>query len=70
MLANSFNPLAAILIACLILKEVPTVSQLLGGSIILLGVGFSAIAKYHDKSPNYLHRASSEEFMGMGFKGI
>lgn len=42
-LANSFNPIAAIAIAYLILGEVPTMAQYLGGGIIVIGIVLSAI---------------------------
>jgi drug/metabolite transporter (DMT)-like permease len=38
-LANSFNPIAGILAAFLILGDVPTPSQMIGGIVILIGIG-------------------------------
>ena len=38
-LANSFNPIAGILAAFLILREVPTLAQMIGGIVILIGIG-------------------------------
>ncbi len=42
-LANSCQPLAAIAIAYLILQEVPTMAQYIGGGIILIGITLGAI---------------------------
>ncbi len=42
-LANSFQPIAAILMAYGILQEVPTMAQYLGGGIIFLGIILSTI---------------------------
>lgn len=42
-IASSFNPIAAIAIAFLLLGEVPTRSQFLGGSFIILGIAIGLI---------------------------
>jgi drug/metabolite transporter (DMT)-like permease len=72
-LASSFNPIAAIAMAFLVLGEVPTMAQVFGGSIILLGIVLSLIgnlrqARDREKSA----RKSTEGSMGMagGFKGV
>ena len=49
-LANSFQPLAAIAIAYLILQEVPTMAQYIGGGIILIGISLSAIGNISQNS--------------------
>lgn len=47
-LANSCQPLIAIAIAYLILQEVPTMAQYIGGGIILIGITLSAIGNFRD----------------------
>ena len=42
-LANSISPIAGILFAFLILGEVPTIAQYIGGSVIVVGIIFSQI---------------------------
>jgi drug/metabolite transporter (DMT)-like permease len=72
-LANSFNPLAAIAIAYLILGEVPTATQYLGGSIVLVGVVLSAIGNLREfKSQKVPTRISLAKHLAMaiGFRGI
>jgi drug/metabolite transporter (DMT)-like permease len=66
-LANSFNPIAAIIFAYLLLGEVPTPSQYLGGSIILLGIILGLIGSYQRK------KMPIALMMGLtttGFKGV
>lgn len=71
-LANSLNPLAAILMASIILHEVPTSAQFVGGSIMLLGVALSAIGKHRAHgTESHLHDKDLIEMdMEVGFKGI
>jgi drug/metabolite transporter (DMT)-like permease len=47
-LANAFQPLIAIVMAFVILGEVPMLAQFVGGGILLLGIGLSAIGTIHD----------------------
>ncbi|EAZ90604.1 DMT family transporter [Crocosphaera chwakensis] len=42
-LANAFNPIAGVLAAFLILGEIPTTAQYLGGLVIVLGIIFNQI---------------------------
>jgi drug/metabolite transporter (DMT)-like permease len=66
-LANSFNPIAAIIFAYLLLGEVPTPSQYVGGSIILLGIILGLIGSYQRK------KMPIALMMGLtttGFKGV
>jgi drug/metabolite transporter (DMT)-like permease len=66
-LASSFNPIAAIIFAYLLLGEVPTPSQYVGGSIILLGIILGLIGSYQRR------KMSIALMMGLtttGFKGV
>ncbi|MBD2577652.1 DMT family transporter [Oscillatoria sp. FACHB-1406] len=49
-IASSFNPIAAIAIAFLLLGEVPTQSQLLGGSLIVLGIAIGLVSRLRQRS--------------------
>lgn len=72
-LANSVNPLAAIFIAYLIIQELPTMAQYLGGGIILIGIILSAIGSLHQaktsRKPTRLTPGKAMEMM-VGFRGI
>lgn len=68
-LAATFNPIAAILAAYVILGETPTLAQYIGGGIILGGVVLSQIGSWRKIShPNASHRQQMEA--GIGFKGV
>jgi drug/metabolite transporter (DMT)-like permease len=72
-LANSFNPIAAIAIAYLILGEVPTMAQYLGGGIILVGIVLSAIGNFRQaKTSAKRTRLTPGKHMEMaiGFRGF
>jgi drug/metabolite transporter (DMT)-like permease len=72
-LANSCNPLIAIAIAYLILREVPTTAQYLGGSIILVGIVLGFIGNvFQNKTPARLAKLTPGKQMEMtsGFRGI
>lgn len=72
-LASSVNPIAAVLMAYLILGEVPAVPQYVGGSIILVGVVLSLIGSLRQtKTTIKLVRLSPANTMGMaiGFRGL
>ncbi|MGH2413876.1 MAG: DMT family transporter [Microcystaceae cyanobacterium] len=72
-LANSFNPIAAIAMAYLILGEVPSAAQYLGGVIILIGIVLSLIGNLRQtKTPLRPARLDPANAMGMasGFRGI
>jgi len=73
-LANSFNPLAGILAAYLILSEVPTSAQYVGGAVILVGIVLNqigitrqAITPIVPVSPA---QKAIEQEMEDGFRGI
>jgi drug/metabolite transporter (DMT)-like permease len=72
-LASSFNPIAAIAMAYLILGEVPTSAQYMGGTIILVGIILSLIgslkeakSKTHSASMTY----GQQMEMMTGFRGV
>jgi drug/metabolite transporter (DMT)-like permease len=72
-LASSCNPIAAILMAYLILGEVPSISQYIGGSIILVGIVLSIIGTLRQmKTAAKPIRLTPANMMGMafGFRGI
>ncbi|PSF32240.1 EamA family transporter [Aphanothece hegewaldii CCALA 016] len=72
-LASSFNPIAAIFMAYLILGEMPSPAQYLGGSIILAGIFLSLIGNFtYTKNKNLSSRSSLINAMEMaiGFRGI
>ena len=72
-LASSFNPIAAIALAYLILGEVPTPVQYFGGVIILVGIGLSLMGALRDiKSRKSSIQPMIAQAMGMaiGFKGV
>lgn len=72
-LASSCSPIAAVVMAYLILGEVPTMAQYVGGVIILVGILLSLIGSLHEtKSRNRLGNIVSMQQMEMaiGFKGI
>jgi drug/metabolite transporter (DMT)-like permease len=51
-LASVFQPLLAIFVAFLVLGEVPMMAHIIGGSILLLGIGLSAIGTLQDMMPS------------------
>jgi drug/metabolite transporter (DMT)-like permease len=69
-LAGALNPIAAILAAYLILGEVPTSAQYLGGGIILSGIVLSEIGSC--RQPPSTDKSSYPQKMEtkVGFKGI
>ncbi len=68
-LASSISPIAGILAAFLILGEVPTMAQYIGGSVIIIGIIFSQIgtARQTDSAKNKAIEQIDEQ---VGFKGI
>ncbi len=66
--ASAFNPLVGILSAYLILQEAPTMSQYLGGAVIIMGIIFNQIgvSRLHD----YPVKNDIEMSEKVGFKGI
>lgn len=71
-LANSFNPIAGILAAFLILGEAPTPAQYLGGVVILVGIIFNQIGVHQSPQMASPEPAPSTKEMDIkaGFKGI
>ncbi|EKQ66997.1 DMT(drug/metabolite transporter) superfamily permease [Leptolyngbyaceae cyanobacterium JSC-12] len=72
---GSFAPISGILAAYLILGEVPTQAQYIGGGIILLGLLFSQIGIQHRTNQNTIPRlepiATEQALQSkMGFRGI
>lgn len=71
--ASSFNPIVAIFMAYLILGEVPSLPQYLGGIIILVGIFLSLIGNFRQtKTPTKPIRLNPGHAMSMaiGFRGI
>ena len=64
-LANSFNPIAGVLAAFLILGETPTIAQYIGGLVIMVGIIFNQIGIIQQNHFSLKNTASSE-----GFKGV
>lgn len=70
-LATAFNPLAGILAAFLILGEVPTRAQYIGGAVILLGITLNQIGVARQNArPKTEPPAANELSDRIGFKGI
>lgn len=74
-LASSFTPVVSIFGAFLILGEVPTQAQYIGGSLILVGIFLSQIALKLQKRKNLSSQKSAIEIeqqaeVDMGFKGF
>lgn len=75
-LVGSFTPIAGIIAAYLILGEVPTMAQYIGGSLIILGIFFSQVDKRYQTSRKVAlskitsAQAEQEVEIGVGFKGI
>ena len=71
-LANSFNPVAGILAAYLILGEIPTSAQYIGGAAIIGGIVLNQIGVMRSTDTNDMHRVRSAPEMDVetGFKGI
>ncbi len=77
-LASSFNPVAGILAAYLILGEVPNLAQYVGGAVIMLGIGINqrgirAQAQSLppvERSLSLQTESAQTAEAGVGFKGI
>ncbi|MDJ0599467.1 MAG: DMT family transporter [Crocosphaera sp.] len=65
-LANSFNPIAGVLAAFLILGETPTAAQYIGGLVILLGIICNQIGIVQQNNLSEDNHISSS----VGFKGL
>lgn len=76
-LVGSFTPIAGIIAAYLILGEVPTMAQYVGGSLMMVGICLSQVGKRYQISHKEAAvakitsvKAEKEVEIGMGFKGI
>lgn len=72
-LASSFSPVAGVLAAYLILSEIPTTAQYIGGAVILLGIALSQIGvSQPETEPTKMPQVVSAQEMetGIGFKGV
>lgn len=71
-LASAFGPIAGILSAYFILNETPTFAQLIGGSIIMLGIALNQIGVSQQTSKRRVSDRQHQRSMDleMGFKGI
>jgi drug/metabolite transporter (DMT)-like permease len=67
-LAEAFNPLGAVLAAYLILGEVPTSAQAVGGAFIALGIGLGLVATL--QGPPVSMAEGEKAGSTMGFRGI
>ncbi|MBC6431275.1 DMT family transporter [Nostoc sp. HG1] len=65
-LAGSFTPIVGIVAAYLVLGEVPTFAQYIGGSLILVGIFLSQVGVRFQIS----RKVATQVEQGMGFKGI
>ena len=72
-LASSFSPIAGILAAYLLLGEVPTVAQYIGGSVVIVGIILNQIGVFRKtpqtKAPSQVNSAKEMD-MEVGFKGV
>jgi drug/metabolite transporter (DMT)-like permease len=70
-LVSSFTPVAGVVAAYLILGEMPTIGQYIGGGVILIGIFLSQIGIWRKESSrlNFTQNVQQIE-SGMGFKGI
>lgn len=71
-LISSFGPIVGILAALLILGEIPTMAQYIGGSVILLGIVLNQIGVAQQRQAMALlaQAPGTEQDMDTGFKGI
>jgi drug/metabolite transporter (DMT)-like permease len=67
-LASAFNPLAGVLAAFLILGEVPTVAQYIGGAVILVGIVLNQWGIHQTVAPPTPAPQTMES--GTGFHGV
>ncbi|MBR8827474.1 MAG: DMT family transporter [Gomphosphaeria aponina SAG 52.96 = DSM 107014] len=70
-LASLLNPIAAIFMAYLILGEVPTMAQYLGGSLLLIGLILSFVGNLSQRNIKLVHPHPRDAMeTTMGFKGF
>ncbi len=65
-LANSFTPVIGLLAAYLVLGEVPSSAQYIGGSVILVGIFLSQVGVWRQSSKQEKQTMENK----IGFKGI
>ncbi len=71
--SNSFSPVAGILAAFLILGEVPTLAQYIGGSVIILGIVLNQIGVMRQSARPFAasRRTPAKEMdSNVGYKGV
>ncbi|WP_413168171.1 DMT family transporter [Capilliphycus salinus ALCB114379] len=70
-IASSFTPVAGVLAAFLILGEVPSTAQLIGGTIVLIGIAISQIGVHKKRSREAKQQEikTHELESDIGFKG-
>lgn len=68
-LASSFNPIAGVLAAFLILAELPTLAQYIGGAVIVVGIALNQWGVYRSSAKTNLPTAQEVE-NSMGFRGV
>ncbi|NJN58328.1 MAG: DMT family transporter [Leptolyngbyaceae cyanobacterium SL_5_9] len=70
-LASTFNPIAGILAAYLILGEVPTVAQYIGGGVVLCGIVLNQVGVQRLNTAVPTQQPTDKEMNeAIGFKGI
>ncbi|MGK7942771.1 MAG: DMT family transporter [Crocosphaera sp.] len=69
-LANSFSPIFGVLFAYLLLKEIPTVAQYIGGIIVIVGIMVNQIGVNRLNREKLASFSLKEEDIKIGFKGI
>ncbi|MEB3359729.1 MAG: DMT family transporter [Synechococcales bacterium] len=72
-LASSFSPIIGILMAYLILAEVPTAAQYMGGTIILVGIALNQMGTLRKRFPKpRISSADGAQAMetNIGYKGV
>lgn len=67
-LANSFAPIVGVLASYLILGEVPTTAQYIGGTVIILGIIFNQIGVTKVQPP--FNTSAKELDRTVGYKGV
>lgn len=71
-LVSSFSPIAGILASYLILGEVPTTAQYIGGAVILIGIAINQVGISRHRTKSAVTNVSSAEQMNaeVGFRGV
>jgi drug/metabolite transporter (DMT)-like permease len=70
-LVSSFTPVVGVVAAYLILGEVPTLAQYIGGSVVLVGILLGQIGIWRKESLRLHSTGNAQQIeSGMGFRGI